>query len=144
MTDPKFGGDRSDAWWAAGVTALVVILVGYYVFWLASPTLKGNHILAILLGGVSGWTLGIVATPYNANEEIRLSGISKTVGAAISGYLLAKIDPLFTLLFGAGDNPQVDQSLLSQVCVGLVMMLDAVVLTYITRSYSWARQRSRR
>jgi type II secretory pathway pseudopilin PulG len=95
----------------------------------------GLNLLVTLLGALSGWALGMFFSPIDARDAKRLQFVGKTVGAFISGYLLAKIDPfLAEQVKVATETP----SSVNWVRVGLCVasgLLGAVVV-FVNRAYS--------
>jgi len=95
----------------------------------------GLNLLVALLGALSGWALGMFFSPIDAQDARRLQFVGKTVGAFISGYLLAKIDPfLAEQVKLATETP----SRVNWIRVGLCAasgLLGAVVV-FVNRAYS--------
>jgi hypothetical protein len=95
----------------------------------------GVNLLVALLGALSGWALGIFFSPIDARDARRLQFVGKTVGAFISGYLLAKVDPfLAEQVKLATETP----SRVNWIRVGICAtsgLLGAVVV-FVNRAYS--------
>jgi len=95
----------------------------------------GLNLLVALLGALTGWALGMFFSPIDARDAKRLQFVGKTVGAFISGYLLAKIDPfLAEQVKVATETP----SKVNWIRVGLCAasgLLGAVVV-FVNRAYS--------
>jgi hypothetical protein len=71
------------------------ILVTCLVISGRSGTTASFHVLLCLLGGAAGWTVGIVATPFDEEEKTKFSEIWKGFLALGSGYAIAKLeDPI--------------------------------------------------
>jgi hypothetical protein len=55
-----------------------------------------TNLLVITLGAAMGWLLGIVLSPYTREEEQKFGDYAKAFAAFASGYLVGKLDKLFT------------------------------------------------
>ena len=71
--------------------------VGYLIAYCWKPDPPYLMLLA-LLGGISGFILGIVAAPLTKKEAARFSEVGKVVSTFLSGYILSKLDPIITAL----------------------------------------------
>ena len=56
------------------------------------------NLVVYIAGWATGWVAGTLVAPYDQNEATLFSRISKGIWAFASGYLLGKIDPLFSSL----------------------------------------------
>src|SRR5262252_9445285 len=100
----------------------------------------GLNLLVSLLGALAGWALGMFFSPIDARDAKRLQFVGKTVGAFISGYLLAKVDPfLAEQVKLATESP----SKVNWVRVGLcaASMLLGTVVVFVNRAYSGPGER---
>jgi hypothetical protein len=102
----------------------------------------GLNLLVSLLGALTGWALGMFFSPIDARDAKRLQFVGKTVGAFISGYLLAKVDPfLAEQVKIATESP----SKVNWVRVGLcaASMLLGTVVVFVNRAYSGTSETQR-
>jgi len=79
--------ERYGYWIGAVVAALTVLCA------LVGGENKPLQVALCFLGGATGWTLGIAATPLDDTEKTHFSGLVKTVAAFVSGVLVAKLLP---------------------------------------------------
>ncbi len=92
--------------WQAKVTAAVAVVIiaaqCYFSWVFANSKLEVFALnVAVLLLGVSlGWVFGIFISPIGSEKD-EFSQYGKAVSVFFSGYLLAKIDPVFTKLLAA-------------------------------------------
>jgi hypothetical protein len=92
------------------------------------------NLSVFVLGWASGWVAGTLVAPYNENEATLFSQISKGIWVFVSGYLLAKIDPLFGSLRDSGFFPLSNLSIfrmLMYLSVTIVVML----IVFLARKY---------
>ena len=82
---------------------------------------------------VVGWITGIILTPYNPKEREAFSGYMRAISVFISGYLLGKIDPLVTNIFGL--HFYEDRLQAFRMIVFLAEFLIALVVTFTYRQY---------
>lgn len=95
------------------------IRVGY---WLGAGALLGlfaaarwvsgqDHItlnyLLVIGGGVLGWCVGILLSPYGEKEKREFSEYTKAASTFVTGYVLAKADRMFDQLFASGGTGSV-------------------------------------
>jgi hypothetical protein len=120
-----------------GLFALVFgILILYLCIVLGRDQAEvGLNLLVALLGALTGWALGMFFSPIDSRDARRLQFVGKTVGAFISGYVVAKVDPFLALQVKlAMEAP----SRVNWVRVGLCLasgLLGAVVV-FVNRAYS--------
>lgn len=131
-----FGGDATDVFWAIAAVASALVTTLAYIFVFEGASRQGGLLLAAAFGATMGWVLGVLSTPYNSAEAKRLGGVSKVIYAAMSGYLLAKIDPIIGLVVGTETAPGVHVEFLPHVAIALIMTCATAMLTYVTRSYA--------
>ena len=92
--------------WQAKVTACVaavIIAAQCYFSWVfASSKLDvfALNVAVLLLGITLGWVFGIFISPIGGEKD-EFSQYGKAVSVFFSGYLLAKVDPVFTKLLAA-------------------------------------------
>jgi hypothetical protein len=77
----------------------------------------------------------VLASPYGAEDEKRLSKVSTTVFTLVTGYVLAKIiDPLVAQII-AGAPAFLSMSKGSNLVIGLIGFLAGFLGTYVYRAY---------
>jgi len=91
------------------------------------------NILFLFCGGLLGWILGILITPISATEESRFSEYGKAIATFLTGFLVAKVDRIFSLAIQ-------EQNDISEVFIGrsLLFVISfslGVLFTFIWRSY---------
>jgi hypothetical protein len=82
--------DRVKLW--IGYVFGILVFVGCLIISWRDGTNAPLHILLCLLGGVIGWTVGILATPFDEDERTKFSDIAKGVLALGSGYVVGKLE----------------------------------------------------
>ena len=90
--------------------------------------------LAILvLGACVGWLMGIFMSPYDSGEKAAFAGYASAVATFVSGYLVAKIDPLVTKLF----SPEFlfQKVVAFRAASFLSVLLLAMLMTFAIRVY---------
>ena len=87
----------------------------------------------MVFGAVIGWIVGILSSPYGPSEEKRFSSLVKAVSVFISGYALAKIDPIITALA----RPELVLSAVIgfRALAFIVFFFLALIITYVYRQY---------
>jgi hypothetical protein len=92
--------------------------------------------LSILIGTcatLAGGFAGLLASPYGTKDEERLSKVRATILALLTGYVLAKIDPLVT---GVMKSEVILQSKNgANILIGLIGLLGGFITTYEFRAY---------
>src|SRR5262245_43719801 len=102
----------------------------------------GLNLLVALLGALTGWALGMFFSPIDARDARRLQFVGKTVGAFISGYLLAKIDPfLAEQVKVATETPSKVNWIRVGICAA--SMLLGTVVVFVNRAYSGGAETQR-
>ncbi len=93
--------------------------------------------LSVLVCGAGiavGWMVGFIASPRKGSEEERFAAYGRLIGAAISGYLLSRLEPTLTQVFATGNIISVPiygvrfMAFLIGLVVGAISM-------YVYRSY---------
>ena len=81
-------------------------------------------------GAIFGWLAGFVASPYDTKEEKRLTRVSSFISLITSGYLIGKLEPSMSLIFGHGElitNPlygvRLLNFLINLICTGITVYL---------------------
>jgi hypothetical protein len=90
-----------------------------------------NYLL-VMLGGVVGFTMGMLISPYGA-EKRQFSVIARTASAFLSGFVLAKADKLFD---EATKEPgTIDAAFVGRVALFAVAAVITGLLAFLTRAY---------
>jgi len=58
---------------------------------------KWINVLLLIFGGLLGWVTGILATPLDPKEKSQFSTFAAAISTFLSGFLVAKLDQLFTI-----------------------------------------------
>jgi hypothetical protein len=111
---------------------LYVSLIVFSIIYGASEKQWIFHLTFMILGSALGWIVGTIASPYSSEKE-EFSAIVKAISVFISGYALAKIDPLITE-FLKKENLN-DNTLAFRSLVFICSFLLTLVFTFITRKY---------
>ena len=93
--------------------------------------------LSVLIGTCStlaGGFAALLASPYGAKDEERLSKVRATILALLTGYVLAKIDPLVTAVMKDSAAILVPKNA-ANMLVGLIGLLGGFINTYEFRAY---------
>jgi fructose-specific phosphotransferase system IIC component len=122
-----------------GSSAMATVFLGGFLFWLglqfgSNRTDYALTYLTGILGGLIGWILGIISSPYNSNEKKQFSEYAKLIYGFFVGYFFAKIDKIFEL---AMTNNLFMQGLFStRVMYFLSCLLLAFIVTFVSRRYA--------
>jgi hypothetical protein len=92
-------------------------------------------VLCTVLGTAIGWLVGTLISPYGS-EARQFETFGKVISAFVTGFLLSKIDTIFTLLsrddyHNLITNPHVVRRFL----VAVTSCLLAMMVTFIARQY---------
>lgn len=118
------------------VAAFGAVLVGLVVIaWCVGGTSydRALLILSSTVGGLLGWLVGIILSPY-AGEEKEFSKLATGISGFVSGYALTKVDEIWKMFMDQKGytNPAYGQRIAFAVA-GFLLVL---VLTFVTRRYS--------
>jgi len=92
------------------------------------------NVLICLLGAVSGWTAGIVATPFDDDERTKFLSLVKGFLALGSGYVIAKLeDPVVRAVEGMVQES--GAALVMSVSLFCICFLVGLLFTLVTRMY---------
>ena len=94
----------------------LAFLVGTAIIWHLTSRVAGadkdtsarslNRLVA-LIGGLCGWVLGMLFTPYSESEAKQFAAVSTVVSVFLSGYVVSKVDRfLEKTLFGDARSPE--------------------------------------
>lgn len=91
--------------------------------------------LSSALGLAAGWALGILAAPYESEQQ-RFREYAKLIAAFVTGWAVTKIDHFFDLLFDPARGPLVLNAIVgSRILLGLTCFLLVATITYVVRKY---------
>jgi len=85
------------SWGALACSVVIVILLYHWRDW--------NAGLATVVGGLLGWLLGIMLSPFEP-EKALFAGYAKAASAFATGFLVSKLDRVFELIIGKSANDQ--------------------------------------
>jgi D-alanyl-lipoteichoic acid acyltransferase DltB (MBOAT superfamily) len=101
-----------------------------------SPTEKDFilNLSIIILGITIGWIAGILSSPYGEKEKEQFSTIVKGVTVFFSGYALAKVDPIITVIL----KPKLflEPVVAFRAIAFCISLLLALVITFVYRKYA--------
>ncbi len=120
--------------WATCAYLIVFIFVTF-IAWLSGSSYeeKMMNFTLGLLGGVVGYFMGVLISPYDIQEKEEFSAYTKAVSLFISGYLLGKIDHLVGLLFSPAFFS--DKLLAFRFVLFVLSVLGSLVVTFVYRKY---------
>lgn len=86
--------------WGSGVSAAATLSALLVIALNVTSAAQDQYVnLGLLVIGILlGWAVGIVLTPYTRTETSTFAQVTKVVSAFLTGYLVAKVDPLVTRL----------------------------------------------
>jgi uncharacterized membrane protein YfcA len=130
--------DRRIIVWAGLIELSYLLIVTYTCQWFIFRNDLRDVALSVLIGTcmtLVGALAALLASPYGAEDEKRLSRVSATIITLLTGYALAKIiDPLVAKLMD-------DKAALSDIrtwtfiIIGLIGFLGGFLGTYVFRVY---------
>lgn len=116
-------------------SALVVIAL----IWLCKrfsdndPHAFANNILISILGGLIGWVLGALATPFDAIEGDKFLLLGKTATVFLSGYVVSKLDRFLEIsLFAADTKDSISWSRIALFCSSCLVV---AIFVFTVRDY---------
>ncbi len=123
--------------WNLTITWITASIIFLFIFITALIYKNGEEkslfFLTAVFGASIGWGLGILATPFDVNEQRRLSEIAKIAYGFLTGYLISKIDTIFNNLIS--ENLLAQEELWILVIVTITSLTTSLTTTYINRSY---------
>jgi len=91
------------------------------------------NLLLCILGGLTGWIVGILATPLDSNETAHFLTLGQAVSAFASGYLVSKLDRFFEKTLYANEAP--NASAWNRVGLFAVSFLLILIVVFLNRTY---------
>lgn len=115
-------------------TTIMATLVVLSVRIKKEPVDVALNITCVLLGVAIGWLAGIFLSPYSEAQAAQWRQYAQAVSIFVSGYLLAKIDPLITRVLSA-------EAVLSVVAgfrlaTFMITAIVAMITTFAIRTYA--------
>jgi hypothetical protein len=118
------------------IIAIGIIGVMWYLCYRVGSNPPTDHIinLAILIASIAiGWLFGTFVSPDTPDEETRFSRLGTAIKAFVSGYLVSKMDKLFTVIF---DPDKLFQNLpMFRFLLFVTGLIVAALVTYVLREY---------
>jgi hypothetical protein len=118
-----------------------ILLLILFVLCFQFTPVQGDHghtvsinIAIFAAGWASGWVAGTLVAPYDKDEATLFSQISRGIWAFISGYLLAKLDPIFGSLRESGVLPLTDLSAF-RIIVYFTVAIIIMLIVFFARKY---------
>lgn len=124
--------------WLGLIEIASIIIVTFACQWFIFREEVKYVALSVLIGTCTtlfGCLAGLLASPYGAEDEKRLSKVSTTIFTLITGYVLGKmIDPLVLKML---DNPRelLELRTGTNILIGLIGFLGGFLSTYVFRAY---------
>ena len=130
---------KKSAIWTLIITLIIAIgIVGvmWYLCYRVGSNPPADHLinLAILIASIAiGWLFGTFISPDTPDEEARFSRLGTAIKAFVSGYLVSKMDKLFTVIF---DPDKLFQNLpMFRFLLFVTGLIVAALVTYVLREY---------
>jgi hypothetical protein len=121
------------------IAALLLLILFVLCFQFASD--QGDqgktasiNLAVFVAGWATGWVAGTLVAPYDKDEATLFSQISKGIWAFASGYLLGKIDPIFSSLRDSNIIPLSDISMF-RVLLYLSVTTIVMLVVFLARKY---------
>jgi len=86
-----------------------------------------------IIGATVGWFLGIVASPRES-EDKRFAVVGSAIATFFSGFLISKIDALFSLLKDPGPGMPDRATIIIRSSFSAAWFMVALTITFLTRS----------
>jgi hypothetical protein len=93
---------------------------------------KTLNYLLVIFGGVFGYCIGILTSPYGAEERQDFTEISRAASAFLSGYVLAKADRWFD---DAYRSQQIDSAFFGRLALFASAFLIMATFSFVSRKY---------
>jgi hypothetical protein len=124
--------------WTLITSNTSAFLIGVALLWLAYQLGADSHAYLVnwvicLFGAVVGWGVGLMSSPSSEQESAKFSGVTKTVSAFLSGYILSKLDPLIQTVLQSDQFFQ--EAVLVRIAFFLTTFFLSMVIVYINRVY---------
>jgi hypothetical protein len=91
------------------------------------------NIAIFAAGWATGWVAGTLVAPYDEHEATLFSQISKGIWGFISGYLLAKLDPIFS---SVRDSGGLSDLLTFRIILYLTVATIIMLIVFFARKYT--------
>jgi hypothetical protein len=117
---------------SAAVLALSLCILAYIIG--DDTQAKALNFTVLIFSATIGWLTGIIVSPYDPKEAKAFPKYMGAVSAFASGYLLSKVDVVFTELV----KPELILSTTAgfRILAGISAWGIAVIFTYIYRTYA--------
>lgn len=120
--------------WAISAYSIVFIFVFIIsMLYEGSYEEKLMNLTLGLLGGVVGYLMGAVISPYDIKEKEEFTIYTRAVSLFISGYLLGKIDHLMSLLFSQEFFS--NKLFAFRFALFFLSLIGIIVVTFVYRKY---------
>lgn len=90
----------------------------------------GTTVLIGYSGAIFGWLAGFMASPYDTNEQKRLTRVASWISLLTSGYIIGKLEPSMNAIFDGGELVKVPlygvrllNFLINLTCTGITVYL---------------------
>lgn len=129
-------GDLSDVLIAGAVWVLITGAVAAVIWNYRSSGLDTRSLwLSGIAGAALGWGTGLVLSPYDKTETSLFKGVGKLVYGLVTGYLVAKLDPIVTAAVDQAKTKGFPLEPQLIAAIGLTMFVASTVLTFVSRKY---------
>ncbi|HLZ64999.1 MAG TPA: hypothetical protein VKQ29_02150 [Aliidongia sp.] len=128
-----------------------ILLISLFVLcFLYKPTSEADgtavalNLIVFVTGWATGWVAGTLVAPYDKDEAALFSKISKGIWAFLSGYLLAKVDPIFQSLHESRVIPLGEAALFRILLFSSVTII-VMLIVFFARNYAnWHRDKDQK
>lgn len=111
----------------------IALLVFAYKIGCGSDVYPVTYLIC-LAGCILGWLIGMLTTPYDLEDEIKLGKFSKLIGTFLSGYILSKFDRVIEEIINPTSmlTPIIGLRVLLFVCFFCLMW----IVVFVFRQYA--------
>ena len=120
----------------------IIIQIGYLVgtlAWIACIVIafamggeRWLNLLILMFASAAGWSAGMLISPFQT-EQAQFLGFRKGLSTFVSGFLLAKVDPLFQ--GAAASNLAANEIFVGRVLIFATTFVICLQVTYVGRRY---------
>ncbi len=120
----------------SSIASLLVIIA---IIWLCKrlgnndTTAIAYNLLICILGGLIGWILGALATPFDAIEGEKFILLGETAGVFLSGYVVSKLDRFLELSLFSGNGK--DSESWGRIALFVSSCLVVAIFVFTVRDY---------
>jgi Kef-type K+ transport system membrane component KefB len=120
-------------------SSLASLLVAFALLWLCKHLAKSDsqalayNILVCIFGGLIGWVLGALATPFDTTESDKFFLFGKAAAVFLSGYVVSKLDRFLEVALFSSDAK--DTASWSRMALFVCSCLVVAIFVFTVRDY---------